>query len=235
MKKFLALVVVFGFMGMLLCAPSKSFSSDNSYINQLSDNSKNVNNYVANGAVLKALQNVLLDAQKSQYAPDKTIYALDALKFTMQVDPSVLTGFIKPLADVVIKMPIDLLKAIFPMLQGAVQNLLGTISSLGKVPTSSKDVMMLQELQLAIDEAIQSNYETVKVSYAINQLEKVVTQSGFSIDQLLGLVSPIIDIFKNFATTIPTQIMGILSDLMGTLTGVLSGLGGGLGGGILSK
>lgn len=233
MKKFVAFMVFLGFMGMLLAVPSKGFSNDNSYLNQLSDNSKIVNNYEVNNIVLKTLQNVLLEAQKSQYAPDKTIYALDALKFTMQTqfDPSALIGFIQPFIDMLIKAPIELLKSVFPMIQSAVGALLSSITSKISLENahSSRDIMILQELQIALDEAIQSNYEPEKVSYALNQLEKVVTQSGFSVDQLLGLISPIIDVLKTFVTAIPTQIMGILSELMGTLTGALSGFGAGFG------
>jgi hypothetical protein len=232
MKKFISLVVILGFMGMLLFLPSKGFSND-TYNNQITDSSKVLNNYEANNAVLKTLQRVLLEAQKSQYAPDKTVYALDALKFTMQsqIYPSALIGFIQPLIDMLIKAPIELLKSVFPMIQSAVETLLSSITSKITLENglSSRDIIMLQELQISLDEAIQSNYEPEKVTYALNQLEKVVTQSGFSVDQLLGLVSPIIDILKTFFTAIPTQIMGILSELMGTLTGALSGFGGGLG------
>jgi hypothetical protein len=234
MKKFISLVVILGFMGMLLSLPSKSFSND-TYNNQIADSSKVLNTYEANNAVLKTLHRVLLEAQKSQYAPDKTVYALDALKFTMQLplDPSALIGFIQPLIDTLIKAPIELLKSVFPMIQSAVETILSSITSKMPLenPLSSRDVMMLQELQNALDEAIQSNYEPEKVSYALNQLEKVVTQdNGLDVNQLLGLVSPIIDVLKTFVIAIPTQIIGILSELMGTLdtlTGALSGLGAG--------
>lgn len=220
MKKFISFVVILGFMGMLLSFPTKGFTSEFTNENTYAKIATSPN-YEA------TLQKVLLEAQKSQYAPDKTVYALDALKFTMQsqIDPSALIGFIQPFIDMLIKAPIELLKSVFPMIQSAVGTLLESITSkLG----ASKDIMMLQELQIALDEAIQSNYEPEKVTYALNQLEKVVTQSELSIDQLMGLINPIIDVLKTFVTAIPTQIMGILSDLMGTLTGALSGFGGGL-------
>ncbi|MDY6821816.1 MAG: hypothetical protein SVN78_09375 [Deferribacterota bacterium] len=226
MKKLiiLCLIMAFGFFTNVFATDGSLFAAS-----QTSKDESSVFT-VTHKDVTSALKQVLSDVEQSGYSTEKVAYALDAVKFTMQIDLSSITSLIQPIIGLLegfISDPVGTINSLIPMLQGIVQSLLS-----GQIPMSQGDVIMLKELNFALNDAIQSGYNREKVTYAINVFEKVLTQSNLSLDTLAQLITPIIDELRTLVTTLPAIIPNIVNMLssvvsnMASIAGEFRGIGG---------
>jgi len=92
--------------------------------------------------VASVLTRCFARCKESGYSAEKVTYALDAVKFTTQIDVGSITSLIQPLISL-LKAPIDIVKSIFPIIQGVVETLLSGASVM-----SASDVTMLKEFKL---------------------------------------------------------------------------------------
>lgn len=192
-KKIISFIIIFYFS--ILIIPSNGFSAESNYSKQL--------NYQS------TLQKVLLQAHENK-SPDDLLYAMHSIKFIMesQKDKVTLIELASPFIQALNKSQL-VAEKVFPTMLKTTNNFLNS-------ETDLENIKLLQELQIALNEAIQSNYKPEKVTYAVEELNKVITQSNFSIDQLMRFIDPIIDVF--------IEIIRSLSGMAGTVLGGIGGL-----------
>lgn len=143
--------------------------------------------------MLTTLQNALIEAKKSNYEVDKTIYALDAIKFTTQtVNYTILVNLVQPLIIALKGAPTNIIEIIFPIIQKTVQSLLNNTSI-----NSHGDIVMLKELEFALNDTIFKGYPEPNVANVLNQLEKIVEQNNVPQEFLISLSNTVIDVFKS--------------------------------------
>ncbi|MDY6822137.1 MAG: hypothetical protein SVN78_11020 [Deferribacterota bacterium] len=173
-------------------------------------NSKSITLNKTEKKILSDLQEALIEAKKSNYDPAETIYALDAIEFTAQtVSSTLLLNLVQPFIIALKKAPTNIIERIFPMIQKTVQSSLNNTSI-----NLQKDLIMLKELDFALNNAIYKGYPKQDVIIVLNQLEKIVKQNDTPQGFLTSLINNIIDLFRSIIS-LPVSFIfqtGIIND-----------------------